>query len=59
VHSIKPHDPVDAWGIFSLNTLQRLREYLDEDTLQNPTSTIRACATIYHRLFALKLARVS
>ncbi|HEX9132693.1 MAG TPA: class I SAM-dependent methyltransferase [Ktedonobacteraceae bacterium] len=49
VHSIKPHDPVDAWGIFTLNTLQRLREHMDEHTLQNPTSTI------YRRLFELKV----
>jgi hypothetical protein len=55
VHSIKPYDPVDAWGIFSLNTLQRLREHLDEHHLQNPTSTIGACATIYRRLFELKV----
>jgi SAM-dependent methyltransferase len=55
VHSIKPRDPVDAWGIFSLNTLQRLREHIDEHTLQKPTSTIGACATIYRRLFELKV----
>jgi hypothetical protein len=55
VHSIKPHDPVGAWGIFSLNTLQRLREHLDENTLQNPSSTIEACATVYQRLFSLKV----
>ena len=55
VNSIKPHDPVVAWGIFSLNTLQRLREHLDERTQQNPASTIGACATVYRRLFALKV----
>jgi hypothetical protein len=55
VHSIKPHDPVDAWGIFSLNTLERLREHLDKHTRQNPTSTIGACATIYRRLLELKV----
>jgi hypothetical protein len=55
VYSIKPHDPVGTWGLFSLNTLQRLREYIDEHTLQNPSSTIGACATIYRRLFELKV----
>jgi SAM-dependent methyltransferase len=55
VHSITPHDPVNAWGIFSLNTLQRLREHMDKHTLHNPTSTIGACATIYRRLFELKV----
>ena len=51
VNSIKPHDPVEAWGIFSLNTLQRFREYQDENTPQNPSTTIGACATVYRRLF--------
>jgi hypothetical protein len=55
VNSIKPHDPVGAWGIFSLNTLRRLREHLNENILQNPSSTIGACATVYRRLFALKV----
>jgi 2-polyprenyl-3-methyl-5-hydroxy-6-metoxy-1,4-benzoquinol methylase len=55
VNSIKPHDPEEAWGIFSLNTLQRLREYIDDNTQQNPSSTIGACATVYRRLFALKV----
>ena len=58
-NSIKRHDPVDAWGIFSLNTLQRLREHIDEHTLQNPSSNIGACATVYRRLFALKVGAVS
>lgn len=55
VISIKPHDLVGAWGIFSLNTLQRLREYLAENTLQYPLTTIGASATIYRRLFSLKM----
>ena len=55
VHSIKPHDRVGAWGIFSLNTLQRFRDYLDETTRQYPPTTIGACATIYRRLFSLKV----
>jgi hypothetical protein len=55
VHSIKPHDPVGAWGMFSLNTLQRFRDYLDEDTLPYPSTTIGACATIYRRLCELKV----
>jgi len=57
VNSIKPHDPVEAWGIFSLNTLQRFREYQDENTPQNPLTTIGACATVYRRLFSLKVGR--
>jgi hypothetical protein len=55
VPSIRPHGPVDAWGICSLNTLQRRREHLDHHTRQYPTSTIGACATFYHRLFELKV----
>ncbi len=55
VNSIKPHDPVGAWGIFSLNTLQRFRDYLAESTLQYPPTTIGACATVYRRLFSLKV----
>src|SRR5262249_39453919 len=55
VHSIKPYDPVNAWGIFSLNTLQRLREHINRQIQQNPTSTIGACETIYCRLFELKV----
>jgi Methyltransferase domain len=57
VNSIKPHDPVGAWGIFSLNTLQRFRDYLAENTLQYPPTTIGACATVYRRLFSLKMGR--
>jgi hypothetical protein len=42
VNSIKPHDPVGAWDIFSLNTLQRLHEHLDENTcLKSTTLGIR------------------
>ena len=55
VNSMKPHDPVGAWGMFSLNTLQRFRDYLDEDTFPYPSTTIGACATIYRRLFELKV----
>ncbi len=57
VNSIKPHDPVGAWGIFSLNTLRRFREYLDEPDLEYPLTTIGACATIYRRLFLLKVGK--
>lgn len=55
VNSINPHEPVVARGTFSLNTLQRLREHIDEHIEQNPSSTIGACATIYRRLFALQV----
>src|SRR5712691_11086630 len=41
VNSIKPYDPVGAWGMFSMNTLQRLREQLDENSIQaNQHTTI-------------------
>lgn len=55
VISINPHDPVSAWGNFSLNTLQRFRAYLAENTMQYPPTTIGASATIYRRLFTLKV----
>jgi hypothetical protein len=55
VNSITPHGPVDSWDIFSLNTLRRLLEHIDENSLQNPFSTIGARATVYRRLFALKV----
>jgi hypothetical protein len=41
--------------MFSLNTLQRFRDYLDADTLPYPSTTIGACATIYRRLFSFKV----
>lgn len=49
-------DPVTAWNRFSLNTLQRLREHLDDppsSALQN--DFITSFAYIYHRLFVLKV----
>jgi Methyltransferase domain len=55
VNSIKPHDPVGAWGMFSLNTLRRFRDYLAENTMQYPPTTIGACASVYRRLFSLKI----
>ena len=55
VNSIKPGDPVGAWGIFSLNTLQRFRDYLGESSGEYPPTTIGACATVYRRLFSLKV----
>jgi hypothetical protein len=57
VNSIKPRDPVGAWGIFSLNTLKRFRNYLADNTLHYPPTTIGACATVYRRLFSLKVGR--
>lgn len=57
VNSIKPYDPVGAWGLFSLNTLKRFREYLDEPDMEYPPTTIGACATIYRRLFSLKVGK--
>jgi Methyltransferase domain len=55
VNSIKPRDPVGAWGIFSLNTLQRFRDYLEDTSWEYPPTTIGACATVYRRLFSLKV----
>lgn len=57
VISINPHDPVSAWGNFSLNTLQRFRAYLSENTMQYPPTTIGASATVYRHLFSLKVGR--
>ncbi len=57
VNSIKPYDPAEAWGIFSLNTLQRFRAYLDKADQEYPPTTIGSCATIYRRLFSLKVGK--
>ena len=56
VNSITPGNPTDAWSIFSLNTLQRLRERVDD----SPTNLehydfISSFANIYHHLFSLKV----
>lgn len=57
VISTNPYDPVSAWGNFSLNTLQQFRTYLSENTMQYPATTIGASATVYRRLFALKVGK--
>ena len=57
VQSMNPRDPAGAWGMFCLNTLQRLRDYLNDDTFPYPPTTIGASATVYRRLFSLKVGR--
>jgi ubiquinone/menaquinone biosynthesis C-methylase UbiE len=54
VHSVLPDDPVEAWNLFSLNTLQRLRTWLiDAPTQDDRQSTIGASAIVYRRLLSL------
>ena len=56
VNSINPKDPASAWGIFSLNTLERLREKLDNPSKNaDKQDFITPFATIYHYLFAHKV----
>jgi ubiquinone/menaquinone biosynthesis C-methylase UbiE len=56
VHSVIPSDPVKAWNLFSLNTLQRLRQWLiDAPTQDDRQSTIGAAAMVYRRLLSLKV----
>jgi hypothetical protein len=43
VHSAIPYDPVKAWNLFSMNTLQRLRKWLIDPPAQDDRqSTIGA-----------------
>ena len=54
VNSITPGNPIDGWGIFSLNTLQRLRERVDDPpTNLKHYDFISSFAAIYHHLFSL------
>ena len=56
VISISPHNPIDAWNIFSLNTLQRLREKLNDlSSSAGEEDFITPFAHIYHRLLELKV----
>ena len=56
VHSVIPSDPVKAWNLFSLNTLQRLRTWLiDAPAQDDRQSTIGASAIVYRCLLALKV----
>lgn len=56
VTSIVPDDPLSAWGYFSLNTLQRLREQLDGiSSSTGQQDFITSFAAIYRRLFSLKV----
>jgi len=55
VTSICPHDPIAAWGHFSLNTLNQLRKHLDTDIFIQEENFITSFTTIYRRLFELKI----
>lgn len=56
VISIVPHNPVEAWNLFSLNTLQRLREKLNNLlSSKGEEDFITPFAHIYHRLLQLKV----
>jgi 2-polyprenyl-3-methyl-5-hydroxy-6-metoxy-1,4-benzoquinol methylase len=56
VHSVIPYDSVKAWNLFSMNTLQRLRQWLiDAPTQDDRQSTIGASAIVYRRLLSLKV----
>jgi len=56
VNSINPKDPASAWGIFSLNTLARLRERLDNPSRgTDKQDFITPFANIYQYLFAHKV----
>ena len=55
VNSTNPHNPADAWGVFSINTLQLLREKIhNPPTELNEQSFITPFAHIYRYLFAQK-----
>src|SRR6266851_5682068 len=56
VISIAPSNPVETWNLFSLNTLQRLREKLtDLSSSTDAEDFITPFAHIYHRLLQLKV----
>ncbi|HEU0002029.1 MAG TPA: class I SAM-dependent methyltransferase [Ktedonobacteraceae bacterium] len=56
VTSIAPQNPVEAWNLFSLNTLQRLREKLNNlSSSPDGQDFISPFAHIYHRLLQLKI----
>ena len=58
VISVMPDNPVEAWNLFSLNTLQRLREKLDDVTsATGEKDFITPFAHIYHRLLELKVGK--
>lgn len=55
VNSTNPRDPASAWGIFSLNTLQRLREQIDSPPSEAKQDFITPFAHIYRYLFTQKV----
>ncbi len=55
VISLSPHNPVEAWKLFSLNTLQRLREKLHDLSSSDIKDFITPFAHIYRRLLQLKV----
>lgn len=58
VISLVPYNPIEAWNLFSLNTLQRLREKLSDLTSSTGEKDfITPFAHIYHRLLELKVGK--
>ena len=58
VISVMPDNPVEAWNLFSLNTLQHLREKLNDVTsATDEKDFITPFAHIYHRLLELKVGK--
>lgn len=56
VNSTNPHHPADAWGLFSLNTLQRLREQIDNPKICDVKQDfITPFACIYRYLLSQKV----
>lgn len=57
ITSINPTNPAQAWGVFSINTLQRLRERLNNPSTcsESKDDNITSFASIYARLFSHKV----
>jgi len=55
VNSTNPRNPASAWGIFSLNTLQLLREQIDNPPDQEKQDFITPFAHIYRYLLTQKV----
>ena len=56
VNSTNPHHPADAWGLFSINTLQRLREQINSpQTSDNKQDFITPFASIYRYLLSQRV----
>ncbi|MGB8348597.1 MAG: class I SAM-dependent methyltransferase [Ktedonobacteraceae bacterium] len=58
VNSLLPYDWAKAWDIFSMNTLNRLREQMAQpDRATDQQTTIGASAAVYSRLLTLKTGK--